>query len=106
MVTSRTAAEAAHREARLKRKAGLCCCPCLIQLTEVRQGSGKKKMSKGVISAGLDGPAEPCDRFGVGPAPQLAVTGQTHPPECVAIAGREAKRLLDMGLGLYISTNK
>ena len=63
-------------------------------------------MREGIISVGLDAPAQPSDRFLVGAEQQFGETDKHHPPVGIGIARREAKRLVDMGLGLRAATEK
>ena len=64
------------------------------------------EMRDGIISVGLDAAAQPCDRFRVGTELQLGDADDQHPPEGTDIAGREAERLVDMGLGFRAATKK
>ena len=63
-------------------------------------------MRDGMISVGLDAPAQPGNRFHVGAERQLGETDKHRPPVGVVIARREAKRLVDMGLGLLAAAEK
>jgi hypothetical protein len=69
MVAWGVRAMAADAETRIERKARLHCCPCLIQLTDERQGGREIEMRTGVISVGLKAAAQPNNRFGVGALP-------------------------------------
>ena len=104
MVAWGVSAIAADSETRIERKARLHCSPCLIQLTEVRQGSSEIEMRSGVISVGLKAPAQPNNRFGIGALPKFGETDKHAPDIDVCIAGREAERLLDMGFGFPAPT--
>src|SRR6516162_1362830 len=86
-------------ETRIERKARLRRSPCLIQLTDERQGGRKIEMRIGEISVGLKAPAQPNNRFGVGAVPKFGETDNQSPDIDVGIAGREAERLLYMGFG-------
>src|SRR5229473_1961750 len=97
-------AEAAEGEVWIERKSGLRGGPRLVQRAEQRQGSGEKEMRHGIISIGLDGPLQPGDRFRIGAELQLGDADEYHPLEGEGIAGRQAERLLDMGLGLRAAT--
>ena len=97
---------AADSETRIERKARLRCSPCLIQLTDERQGGREKEMRTGVISVGLKAPAQPNNRFGVGALPKFGETDKQTPDIDECIAGREAERLLDMGFGFPAPTEK
>ena len=59
-------ASAADSETRIERKACLRCSPCLMQLTDVSQNSREKEVRREMISVGIEAPAEPNKRFGVG----------------------------------------
>ena len=96
MVASGACAIAADRETRMKPKARACCTACLAKFTEVRQCSGKIELRCGKISVGLDGPSQPCDRFGIRAVPQLGHAGKHHPDVGGDIARREAEGVLDM----------
>ena len=61
-------------------------------------------MQDGMISVGFDAPAQPGNRFRVGAERQLGETDKHRPPVGVVIARREAKRLVDMGLGFLAAT--
>ncbi len=63
-------------------------------------------MRDGMISVGLDTPAQPGNRFHVRAEKQLGETGKHEPPIGVVIARREAKRLVDVDLGLLATTEK
>ena len=89
----------------MKLKARPCCSACLTQLTEMRQCSGKIEVRYGIISVGLDGPSQPCDRFGICAVPQLGHTDIQHPVVDEHIARREAERIRDMGFRLYASAD-
>src|SRR5258705_6595132 len=106
MVTGRCVAIARDSEVRLKRKARLHCSPRLIHLTEIRKGEGEIEGRKGIVSVGLDGPPQPYSRLSVGPLPHLGDTGITHPHVYSTVAGRETKRLANMGFGFGALTNK
>jgi hypothetical protein len=60
----------------------------------------------GIISVGLDGPSQPCDRFGICAVPQLGDTDKHHPVVDEDIAGREAERIRDMSFRLYASADE
>src|SRR5690242_6424997 len=94
----------ADSETRIERKARLRCSPCLIQLTDERQGSREVEMRTGVISVGLKAPAQPNNRFGVGALPKLGEADKQTPDIDECIAGRETKRLLHMGFGFPTPT--
>ena len=87
---------AADSETRIERKARLHCSPCLIQLTDERQGGREIEMRTGVISVGLKAPAQPNNRFGVGALPKFGETDKHGPDIDECIAGREAEGVLDM----------
>ncbi len=80
--------------------------PRLVQRAELRQGGGEMEMREGIIAVGLDASAQPSDRFGIGAELQLGEADEHHPPEGKDIARREAKRLVDMGLGFRAATQK
>ena len=63
-------------------------------------------MRGGMISVGFDASAQPSNRFHVGAEKQLGETDVHQPPVGVVIARREAKRLVDMGLGFLAATEK
>ena len=58
-------AQAADGETRIERKSCLRGGLRLIQRAEQRQSSGEPEMRNGMISVGLDAPAQPSDCFGV-----------------------------------------
>ena len=63
-------------------------------------------MRHGMISVGLDAPAQPGNRLCAGADKQLGDTDIHRPPVGVIIARREAKRLVDMSLGFLAPTEK
>src|SRR6516225_10835991 len=63
-------------------------------------------MPKGVVSVGLNAPAQPNNRLGVGALPKLGGTDKVSPNIDVDIAGREAERVLHMGFGFPAPTEK
>src|SRR6516225_7445007 len=85
---------AADSETRIERKARLRCSPCLIQLTDERQGSREIEMRHGIIAVGLKAPAQPNKRFGVAALPKFGKTDKQTPDVDGCIAGRETERLL------------
>src|SRR5215472_12507639 len=86
----------ADSETRIERKARLRRSPCLIQLTDERQGSREVEMRTGVISVGLKAPAQPSNRFGVGALPKFGDADKRSPDIDECIAGREAEGVLHM----------
>jgi len=105
MATQGVGAIAADSEAWLKRKACLYCSPCVIQFAGIRQGCGELETRQRILWVSLDGPPQPYNRFSGGLLPQLGATDHKHPLVCSMIAGRQAKRLTDMGFGFCTSTN-
>src|SRR6266851_4221935 len=90
----------ANGEARIKRKSGLRRGARLVPRAKQCQRCGKRKVRHGIISVGLDAPAQPRCRFGVGAELQLSEACELHPTEGSGIAGRQAERLVDMSFGL------
>ncbi|SRR5579871_5064121 len=52
----------------------------LIQRAETCKGGGQVEMCDGIISVGLQAPAQPHDRFGLGVEQQLGNADIVHPP--------------------------
>src|SRR5450755_355033 len=71
----------------------------LVQRPQLCQGSGKLKMCHWLITIGLNASPQPNHRLVVGPKVYLGDADKHHPSEGKIIARREAKRLVDMGLG-------
>src|SRR6516225_2722338 len=93
-ITWGVSAMPADSETRIEREARLHCSPCLIQLTDERQGGREIEMRTGVISVGLKAPVQPNNRFGVGALPKLGETDKHSPDIDECIAGREAEGVL------------
>src|SRR5262245_28282005 len=106
MVAWSVGSKPADRETRIKHKASARRRPCLIQLTDARQGSREIERRNGVISVRLKAPAKPNNCFGVSALPQFGETRKQTPDIDECIAGRETERLLHMGFGFFASTEK
>src|SRR6516164_7819992 len=106
MVTWAVSAIPADSETRIERKAGLRCSPCLIQLTDKRQGGREIEMRHGIIAVGLKAAAQPNTRFGVGALPKFGEADKQTPDIDACIAGRETERLLYMGFSFPAPTEK
>ena len=72
--------EAAESKARIERKPGLCGGSPLIRRAEQGQCGREKKVRERPIWIGLNTPAQPGDRFGVGIELQLSAGHKHHPP--------------------------
>ena len=68
--------------------------------------AARRKYDIGLIWVGLNAPAQPCDGFCVGPELRFGNADTVDPSKRIDIAGREAERLVDMGLGFRAATEK
>ena len=66
----------------------------------MRQSGRQKEMRAWEISVGLDGPAQPSDRLLLLSKVQFGPASKHAPQVGKRVAGTEAKRLLDVSLGL------
>jgi hypothetical protein len=95
---------AADCESRVERKSRLRGSPRLALRSEQREGRGEVEMADGIIVVAFEAPAQPSDRFGIGTQVQLGVADPYHPIAGIGIAGRQAERLVNVGLGLSGAT--
>jgi hypothetical protein len=62
------------------------------------------EMAEGIIVVAFEAPAQPSDRFSIGTQLQLDEADPHHPITGVGIEGRQAERLVNVGLGLSCAT--
>src|SRR5215207_8185283 len=106
MVARSVGTEATYSEAGVEHKTLSRRCLGFLQKTEPRERSGEIKMRHRLIWIGLDAPAEPRNRVGVGTETRSEHADTVHPAECSDISGREAERLVDVGLRFRATTEK
>src|ERR1700690_764827 len=91
---------AAHRETRIERKSRLRSGPRPPLRSEQRQGRGEMEMAEGIIVVVFEAPAQPSDRFSISTQLQFGEADPHHPIAGIGIAGRQAERLVNVGIGL------
>src|SRR3984957_1415554 len=104
VVTRYGGAIAAYRKGRIERKSCLRGSPRLARRSEQRLGRGEMEMAEGIIVVAFEAPAQPSDRFSIGTQLQLGEADPHHPIAGIGIAGRQAERLVNVGLGLGCAT--
>ena len=90
----------AQCKVRIEGQSTVCSSPCLFKLTKPCEGSSEVELPYGIVSVQLKAATRPNNRVSIGIEVCFGDPNKMQPSISARIAGRKAKRFLDMSFGL------